>query len=75
MITDQELHARLGRNLKRARARAKISQPVAGAAIGTTFSQISRYELGQNPITPAMLARLAKLYGCEVAEFFRGLRL
>lgn len=74
-MTNQELEERLGRNLKRARVRAKLSQTAAGDAIGVSFSQLSRYELGQNPVPAAMLPRLAKLYGVKVDEFFRGLRL
>jgi len=72
---DAAFEAKFGARLKRFRTAAGLAQPAAAEALGVHFSQISRYEKGQNPPSPAQIARLAKLYGCTAADFFRGLRV
>lgn len=72
---DKVFQVMLGARLHDLRQSAGKFQPEAAKATGCHFSAISRYELGQAPIPPATLARLAKLYGCTVADFFQGLKI
>ena len=63
---------RLGKRLRELRTAAGKTLADVAFEIGVTFSQVSRYELGQAPIPPAYLARLATLYGVSMAKIFMG---
>ena len=72
---DAIYHQRVGAALRIRREKSGKPMREVGEAIGTSLSQVSRYELGENPVPPASLARLAKLYGCTVCDFFEGLKI
>jgi transcriptional regulator with XRE-family HTH domain len=72
---DAALHTALGANLRVARKAAGKTQQDVLPALGITLSQLSRYETGENVITPARMVRLANLYGVTVGRFFNGLKV
>lgn len=71
--SDKALHKRIGERLHDRRTGCGLFLTDVGKALDISFGQVSRYEKGATPLTPAMLVRLAKLYGCTVGEFFDGL--
>lgn len=72
---DGALHCSLGQRARDRRVKANLSMADAGDKLGISLSQVSRKELGEHPYTPAELVRLAKLYGCKVEDFFKGLKI
>ena len=62
--------AQVGKRIKFFRLQAGLSQTVVGDALGITFQQIQKYELGSNRVGPSRLLTMAKLFKVEVGEFF-----
>jgi len=48
----------------------KVSQKELGKALGVTFQQIQKYEVGANRISTATLVRLAAALKVDVQYFF-----
>ena len=58
----------------RLRRRAlEMNQTDLAAAIGVTFQQVQKYELGRNRISASRLYEVARALKCSIAYFFRGL--
>ncbi len=58
----------------RARRRAiGVSQHDLAAAIGVTFQQVQKYELGSNRVSASKLFAIARALGVPVASFFNDL--
>ena len=55
-------------NLKDKRNEKGMTQQQAGDALGITQTSLSYYELGKRQPKPAMLVKMARLYGCTVDE-------
>lgn len=61
---DAEVGARI-----RARRRAlKLSQTRLGEAVGLSFQQVQKYELGRNRVSASMLVRIARALDTTVSE-------
>lgn len=72
---DARFQVRLGARIRSKRTDAGKFLTEGGKAVGVSMSQMSRYELGEAPVSPASLVRLARLYKCEVGDFFDGLAI
>jgi transcriptional regulator with XRE-family HTH domain/Zn-dependent peptidase ImmA (M78 family) len=59
----------IGRNLRNARRNPGISQLEAARHLGLSRSLIAQMELGNRPVSPDELSKLAALYQRPVAEF------
>lgn len=62
----------LGRRIADARIAAGLSQGEIGEALGVTFQQIQKYEIGQNRISAASLIRIALHLHLPPAAFLDG---
>jgi transcriptional regulator with XRE-family HTH domain len=62
----------IGRNVRARRLERGMSQSALARALGLTFQQVQRYELGINRIGGGRLARIAELFGVPVAALFDG---
>jgi transcriptional regulator with XRE-family HTH domain len=66
----QDYNAIIGKNIRLERKLARCSQSAVGKAIGVTFQQIQKYELGRNGITAARLFELATYLNVPITRFF-----
>jgi len=55
------------------RKQLKLSQTALAAAVGLTFQQIQKYELGANRVSASVLFKAAGKLDVPVAYFFEGL--
>ena len=68
---NDKLEVLIGRNLRRARERRKLSQTKLGDAFGITFQQIQKYESGKNRISASLLFRAARVLNVPISHFFQ----
>lgn len=73
VVTDRAFRKALGAKLRQKRTARGLTLAKAAKGTGLTDSAISRYELGDTPVPPERLARLAKCYRCRTVDFFEGL--
>jgi transcriptional regulator with XRE-family HTH domain len=66
-----DLH--VGRRLRAARLRARLSQEELGRGIGVSFQAVQKYEQGENRLSASRLYRAAQLVRQPVAFFFEHL--
>jgi transcriptional regulator with XRE-family HTH domain len=69
-ISEAEVRKILGRNLKRLRAKKKLSQLTLGIEAGLTHNFINDIENGKKWLSPKTLAALATVLEAEPQEFF-----
>jgi transcriptional regulator with XRE-family HTH domain len=69
-ISEAKVRAILGRNLKRLRAKKKLSQLTLGIKAGLTHNFINDIENGKKWLSPKTLAALATVLEAEPQEFF-----
>jgi transcriptional regulator with XRE-family HTH domain len=62
----------IGHNVRAWRLERGMSQTDLGRALGVTFQQVQRYELGINRIGGGRLLRIANLFGIPVASLYDG---
>jgi transcriptional regulator with XRE-family HTH domain len=64
-----------GRNLRRLRSLAGISQAELGRRLGVSFQQVQKYESGANNVNVNVptLCRLQAILGCAFADLLAGL--
>lgn len=76
MQTPRDIDAMMGLNLRGLRAVRGLSQADLGAACEAPLSaqQISKYELGENQISCSRLVEFARIMGCNLLDFFRGVK-
>src|SRR5438270_6824465 len=60
----------VGKNIRRMRAAAGISQTELGNRVGVTFQQIQKYEKGANACPPGRLRQIAAVLKTTPAAFF-----
>lgn len=72
-VMAKEIDVAVGHRLKAQRLGAIMKQEDAAPKVGISVSQLSRYESGENSTEPAMLLRLAALYGCQPSDFLDGI--
>jgi transcriptional regulator with XRE-family HTH domain len=70
-----EFDQAIGRNLRRMRVRAGLTQQGLAGHLGVTFQQVQKYENGKNRLPLESLYRLANLFKAPVDSFFRGIGL
>jgi Zn-dependent peptidase ImmA (M78 family)/transcriptional regulator with XRE-family HTH domain len=58
----------IGRNLRNARENRSITQQAAAEHVGLSRTLIAQIELGNRPVSPDELAKLAELYGQSVVD-------
>mgnify|MGYP003117350415 FL=1 len=55
-------NATVGKNIKYIRKSKNLTQSKVGAAIGTTFQQVQKYEKGANGVSALKLKQLAEFF-------------
>lgn len=65
----------VGARIRAKRQAAELSQAELGEKIGSSFSQVSRYEIGQTTCEPATLALLAQALDCKPSDFLDGIKV
>lgn len=55
----------IGKRVRAARERAKLTQNELGNALNLSFEQIQKYENGHNPISAALIYQLAGVVNVE----------
>ncbi|MBN6820679.1 helix-turn-helix transcriptional regulator [Methylobacterium organophilum] len=65
-----DIDRRIAGRIREFRKAAGLSQSQLGAAIGVTFQQCQKYELGSNKITAGRLQLVAEALGVQPADFF-----
>jgi transcriptional regulator with XRE-family HTH domain len=65
----------IGRRLRVARISANIRQYRAAKAVGVTYQQMRKYEVGYNRVSAVIVARLAQIYRRPVSWFLEEVRL
>lgn len=63
----------IGRNIAEAREAAKLTQTVLAARIGTSQSQIGKYERGEQDMTMARFIEIADALGVSPDTLFKGI--
>ena len=62
----------VGQRLRAARLAKDMSQAALGQAIGITFQQIQKYEIGKHRVGTGRLHAMAEVLGVPVSYFFEG---
>ena len=70
---DEAICVQFGRNLRRMRSLAGLSQAEVGRRLGVSFQQVQKYESGANNVSVPTLCRLAAILGCEFTDLLAGL--
>lgn len=63
----------VGKRLRELRVLKGISQAQLGKAVGVTFQQIQKYEVGANRISASRLFQVASILSVPVSDFFIGI--
>ncbi|WCS27278.1 helix-turn-helix domain-containing protein [Methylobacterium sp. NMS14P] len=66
--TDRDI--RIGARIRARRELMRLSQTDLGNALGVSFQQVQKYELGTNRIGAGRLEEVAELLGAPVASFY-----
>jgi transcriptional regulator with XRE-family HTH domain len=72
MSEAEAIRVQFGRNLRRMRSLAGLSQAELGGLLGVSFQQVQKYESGQDNVTLPTLCRLKASLGCELADLLAG---
>ena len=67
------IDAMIGARIRARRLIAQMSQSDLGKALGLTFQQIQKYELGVNRVGAARLYEIAQIFAVPVSHFYEGL--
>lgn len=70
-VTPVDIH--VGKTMRIIRRAKRISQESLAEALGITFQQVQKYELGRNRISASKLFDAARALGVAPAAFFEGL--
>jgi transcriptional regulator with XRE-family HTH domain len=62
----------VGRNIRVLRLNHGMSQTKLAKALGLTFQQVQKYEIGRNRVGAGRLFAVAGLFGVPVSAFFEG---
>lgn len=65
-ITPQDFKKRVGRNLRRIRKAAELTQTEFGERIGIEYYQVSRYERGIDEISLFLAVQVCEEFNCEL---------
>lgn len=70
-----ELDMHIGSRLKLLRKKHGVSAAFVADELGITQQQFSRYELGNNKISAALLYRVARIFNMPLSWFFQDLNV
>lgn len=62
--------ARIGERLRQIRRAKRMSQSELGEALGVTYQQIQKYELGHSRMSVSTLLKAAEAFGISPADFY-----
>jgi transcriptional regulator with XRE-family HTH domain len=62
------IDAEVGARIRLRRRSLKMSQTRLATAVGLSFQQVQKYELGRNRVSASMLVRIARALGVTVSE-------
>lgn len=65
-----KVEAALGSRIRAARVAVGMSQTALGAALGITFQQVQRYEIGKDRVAASTLQDIAVVLGVHPGSFF-----
>ena len=65
-----EFEAALGTRIRAARVAARMSQTALGAALGVSFQQVQKYEMGKDRVTASTLQGIAAVLGVHPGSFY-----
>ncbi len=65
-----EFETALGARIRAARIAARMSQTALAAAIGVSFQQLQKYELGKDRVTASTLHGIAAVLGVHPGSFY-----
>ncbi len=65
-----ELEAAFGARIRAARVAARMSQIALGDALGVSFQQVQKYELGKDRVSASTLQGIAAVLGVHPGSFF-----
>ncbi len=69
-----DVDAHVGRRVRERRKEIGISQGKLGSALGITFQQIQKYEIGLNRVAAGRLWDISKILEVDVGYFFEGIQ-
>ncbi len=69
-----EVDDHVGRRVRERRREIGMSQGKLGNALGVSFQQIQKYEVGTDRVTASRLWALAKALDVDVGYFFEGIQ-
>jgi transcriptional regulator with XRE-family HTH domain len=72
--TKQQMHAHIGKRLRRRRSDLGLSLEEVAMASGVSFQQASQYEAGVAGMSAPRLRALGLMLGVSPAYFYRGLQ-
>ena len=65
-----EFEVALGLRIRAARVAARVSQTALGAALGVSFQQVQKYELGKDRVSANTLQGIAAVLGVHPGSFY-----
>ncbi len=69
-----KVDAHVGRRVRERRREIGMSQGKLGNALGISFQQVQKYEIGLNRVAAGRLWDIAKLLEVDVGYFFEGIQ-
>ncbi len=69
-----EVDAHVGRRIRQRRREIGMSQEGLGNALGISFQQVQKYEIGINRVAASRLWDMAKALKVDVEYFFEGIQ-
>ncbi len=65
-----EFEVALGLRIRAARVAARVSQTALGAALGVSFQQVQKYEMGKDRVSASTLQGIAAVLGVHPGSFY-----
>ena len=73
-IRSSKVDGHVGRRVRERRRELGMSQAKLGSALGVTFQQIQKYEIGSNRVAAGRLWDIAKALEVDIGYFFEGIQ-
>ena len=70
--TTTEVDYKIGATIRAIRVARGFSKEALAEAVGLTFQQIQKYELGRNRVSVSRLVQIAETLGMPITWFFEG---
>lgn len=67
----RKINKAIGERVRELRMASGVSQQEMGGALGVSFQQIAKYELGRSRVSAAALVLSAQKLRCEIAQFYK----